>query len=67
MATSVQAADDPRLDALTPRERNCENVAEGASNKVIAARLSVTERTVKAHLTSAFQKTGTRDRLGSRF
>lgn len=59
-----ESADDPRLDALTPREREiAEIVAEGASNKVIAARLSVTERTVKAHLTSAFQKTGTRDRL----
>ena len=59
-----EASDDPRLDALTPREREiAEIVAEGASNKVIAARLNVTERTVKAHLTSAFQKTGTRDRL----
>ncbi|QGG80747.1 hypothetical protein GH975_09265 [Litorivicinus lipolyticus] len=59
-----EAADDPRLDSLTPREREiAEIVAEGASNKVIAARLNVTERTVKAHLTSAFQKTGTRDRL----
>ena len=59
-----EASDDPRLDTLTPREREiAEIVAEGASNKVIAARLNVTERTVKAHLTSAFQKTGTRDRL----
>ena len=59
-----EATDDPRLDSLTPREREiAEIVAEGASNKVIAARLNVTERTVKAHLTSAFQKTGTRDRL----
>lgn len=57
-------SDDPRLDTLTPREREiAEIVAEGASNKVIASRLNVTERTVKAHLTSAFQKTGTRDRL----
>ena len=58
------ATDDLRLDSLTPREREiAEIVAEGASNKVIAARLNVTERTVKAHLTSAFQKTGTRDRF----
>lgn len=56
---------DPRLLKLTEREREiAEIVAEGSSNKIVAARLNITERTVKAHLTSAFQKTGTRDRLG---
>lgn len=56
---------DPRLLRLTDREREiAEIVAEGSSNKIVAARLNITERTVKAHLTSAFQKTGTRDRLG---
>ncbi|MGB0957687.1 MAG: LuxR C-terminal-related transcriptional regulator [Litorivicinus sp.] len=58
------AGDNSRLESLTDREREvAEVVAEGASNKVVASRLNVTERTVKAHLTAAFQKTGTRDRL----
>jgi DNA-binding NarL/FixJ family response regulator len=53
-----------RLDALTPRELQiAELVAGGASNKQIASRLDVTERTVKAHLSAVFRKTGTRDRL----
>ena len=60
-----QRSVDPRLLRLTDREREiAEIVAEGSSNKIVAARLNITERTVKAHLTSAFQKTGTRDRLG---
>lgn len=38
-------------------------VAGGASNKEVATQLSITERTVKAHLTAVFDKLGLRDRL----
>ena len=58
------AADNSRMSTLSEREREvAEIVAEGAANKAIAARLNVTERTIKAHLTAAFRKTQTRDRL----
>jgi DNA-binding NarL/FixJ family response regulator len=47
---------DP-LEDLTPREREAlELVAEGLSNKAIAARLVVTERTVEAHVKQIFMK-----------
>jgi DNA-binding NarL/FixJ family response regulator len=48
--------EDP-LDALTVREREVLGlVAEGLSNKAIAARLFVTERTVEAHVKQIFMK-----------
>ena len=37
-------------------------VVEGLLNKQIAHRLGITERTVKAHLTSAYQRIGVADR-----
>lgn len=50
--------------ALTPREREVARmVAHGASNKVIARSLGISERTVKAHMSAIFGKTETRDRL----
>ncbi|MGH7772418.1 MAG: LuxR C-terminal-related transcriptional regulator [Candidatus Binatia bacterium] len=55
---------DRRLDVLSPRELEIANlIGDGASNKEIASRLNVTERTVKAHLTAVFRKLGFSDRL----
>lgn len=52
------------LAALSAREREvAEAVAEGLTNKVVASRLGITERTVKAHLATVFDKLGVRDRL----
>jgi DNA-binding NarL/FixJ family response regulator len=48
---------------LTPRETEVLTmVRKGLANKQIARRLGITERTVKAHLSSAFQRIGARDR-----
>lgn len=52
------------LSLLTSREKAvAELVAAGKSNKEIARDLDITERTVKAHLGSAFEKLKVRDRL----
>jgi len=48
---------------LTPREGEVlELVRQGLANKQIARRLGISERTVKAHLTSVFQRIGVTDR-----
>jgi DNA-binding NarL/FixJ family response regulator len=50
---------DGPLDALTEREREVlALVAEGLSNRAIAARLFVTERTIEAHVKQIFLKLG---------
>jgi len=66
--TTAPAANRPevgkRLAELTPRERQiAELVASGASNKLIARQLDISDRTVKAHLGAIFQKLGVSDRL----
>jgi len=53
-----------RADILTRRERQiCALITDGASNKEIAKTLAISERTVKAHLTSIFHKVGVSNRL----
>lgn len=52
------------LEGLTKREREVAlEAAKGNSNKEIARTLSISERTVKAHLTSVFDTLKVRDRL----
>jgi two-component system, NarL family, nitrate/nitrite response regulator NarL len=60
--SALPAAAD--FDGLTPRERQiAQFVGDGFSNKEIASRLNISDRTVKAHLTSIFRKLKTFDRL----
>ncbi|MDR2861900.1 MAG: LuxR C-terminal-related transcriptional regulator [Syntrophobacterales bacterium] len=59
-AGNVSARDNDRLNMLTKAERRiAAGVAKGQSNLDIAAELRITERTVKAHLTSIYEKTKT--------
>ena len=52
------------LSQLTKREKEVAvEAARGLSNKEIARILSITERTVKAHLASTFETLGAKDRL----
>ena len=52
------------LDSLTARERQiAELVGEGFCNKEIANQFQISDKTVKAHLTSIFRKLNISDRL----
>lgn len=51
--------DSPFVESLTPREIEVlELVAEGLPNKAVAARLGISDQTVKFHLTSISGKLG---------
>lgn len=60
----IKLAASNLLVNLTQREHEIATlVGNGESNKQIAQRLSITERTVKAHLTEIFRKLDVADRL----
>lgn len=59
---SARRAPEPAA-ALSDREREVlAMVAEGLPNKLIAQRLKISEKTVKAHLTSVYRQIGVTDR-----
>lgn len=59
---SARTASSP-ADSLSEREREVlAMVAEGLPNKLIARRLEISEKTVKAHLTSVFRRIDVTDR-----
>lgn len=64
LATRNSDVAEPALEQLSQRERQvAEAAARGSTNKEIARTMGITERTVKAHLSAAFEKLGVRDRM----
>jgi DNA-binding NarL/FixJ family response regulator len=63
LASPSQADADADPDPLTPREFEVlELIAEGLSNKQIAARLGISDQTVKFHLSAISGKLGAANR-----
>ncbi len=66
LITKIQPKEpkDDRLELLTEREKEiAQLVAKGMTNKEMASELSITERTVKNHLSHIFEKLQVTDRL----
>jgi DNA-binding NarL/FixJ family response regulator len=67
LVAEVQRGHDPeseKIASITSREREIVNlVCEGLKNKEIAGRLSISEATVRNHLTSVLNKLGLSDRF----
>lgn len=62
-ADDVREADAPIVEPLTEREVEVlERLAEGLSNKAIAARLGISDQTIKFHVASIASKLGTHNR-----
>jgi non-specific serine/threonine protein kinase len=60
---ATPAPQDQLLDALTPREREVARlVAQGLSNRQVAERLVLTEKTAANHLGRVFEKLGVQSR-----
>jgi DNA-binding NarL/FixJ family response regulator len=56
--------ENPRISLLSKREMEvAQYVAQGLNNNEIAERAQITNRTVKAHITSIFEKLQITDRL----
>ncbi|PCJ31499.1 MAG: helix-turn-helix transcriptional regulator [Gammaproteobacteria bacterium] len=63
-APEVTAEQQLAVDSLSPKELEVAKlVCYGSTNKMIAKAMTITERTVKAHLTAIFQKMNMHDRL----
>jgi DNA-binding NarL/FixJ family response regulator len=61
---TVRIADAVPMERLTEREREVARlVSQGATNRDIASTLSITQRTVKAHIGHAFEKLGVNNRV----
>jgi two-component system nitrate/nitrite response regulator NarL len=64
LATTAAHSPSAHTFGLTPREREVLSlVVEGCANKEIAQRFSVSEETIKHHLTRMFDKVGASNRL----
>jgi DNA-binding NarL/FixJ family response regulator len=64
LVTARPEAVSAALELLTPREREvAQQVSVGLTNKEIARKFNITERTVKAHLSASFERLGVKDRL----
>jgi DNA-binding NarL/FixJ family response regulator len=63
MAAASEADELPLVEPLTPREMQVLRLlADGLPNKLIAARLGVSDETVKFHLAAIFGKLGATNR-----